>query len=92
MSDKCKIESDGEIREWPVLLFIPESAKTENPFTTRNLKNGIPYPGRNITFEEFSKDFFSWNGHRSTDKKAEGRRIGESHCKDRADIMKKVQL
>lgn len=52
------------------------------------LKNGIPCPGRNITFGEFSQDFFSWSGRWATNLKVEGRRISERHCRDRCDIMR----
>jgi len=52
------------------------------------LKNGSPLPGHNITFGEYSQDFFSWNGRWATNLKVEGRRISERHCRDRCDLMR----
>ena len=37
------------------------------------LKNDVPIPIQNITFGEYSKEFFSWTGHWATNKKVEGR-------------------
>ena len=39
------------------------------------LKNGVPVPGQDITFDEFSKDFFDWNGTWAVNKRVRGLRI-----------------
>ena len=41
-----------------------------------------------ITFEQFSKNFFSWTGEWATDKKSRGLRISENHCMQRTDLLK----
>lgn len=44
--------------------------------------------GQDITLQEYAHNFFDWNGPWATDKKVTGKRIGERHCLDRADIMR----
>lgn len=44
------------------------------------IKNGVYLPGREITFEQYSKDFFSWSGTWALDKRSRGLRISESQC------------
>lgn len=52
-------------------------------------KNNQWYPSNNISFKEFSKDFFSFTGLWATDKKIRGQSIGEHHCLSRTESMKK---
>lgn len=56
------------------------------------LKKGVPLPGKDLTLSEFADNFFSWNGPWATSKRVEGKRISESHCRDRADIMRRHVL
>jgi len=41
----------------------------------------------NITFQDFSKDFFDWNGTWATDKRVRGLRISPRHCLERNDLL-----
>ena len=43
---------------------------------------------KNISFSQYSEGFFDWHGSWATNKKIEGRRISERHCKDRQDLMR----
>ncbi len=52
------------------------------------LKFGTPLSGREITFEYYSNGFFDWSGKWATDRRVEGKRLGQRHCRDRADIMR----
>jgi integrase len=51
-------------------------------------KYGSPLPGREISLERYAKDFFIWTGKWATNKRVEGHRISERHCRDRADLMR----
>lgn len=42
----------------------------------------------NTTLADYSKDFFDFSGGWATDLKVTGKRISESHCRDRADTMR----
>ena len=42
----------------------------------------------NYTLADYSKGFFSYTGEWATNKKVEGQRIGERHCRDRQDVMR----
>lgn len=52
-------------------------------------KNGTPAPGRKITFKEYSRDFFAWNGPWARDKRITGRRVSEQHCHEYTRILEK---
>jgi len=41
----------------------------------------------NVTFEEFSKNFFDWDGSWAMDKRARGMRISPHHCRERTDLL-----
>jgi len=50
--------------------------------------NGTPLKGGNTLFKEYSKGFYDWNGEWATNKRVEGKRIGERHCRDRGRLLK----
>lgn len=50
--------------------------------------NGQIVVKEGVTLQEFSKNFFNWNGPWATDKKVRGLRISEQHCLQRSDILK----
>src|SRR3990172_12479830 len=45
-------------------------------------------PGTTVTFLEFSKNFFSWEGDWATDKRMNGKRISRRHCIERNEILR----
>ena len=45
------------------------------------------HPDRNVTFAEYSKGFFHWDGEWATDKKVSGRRIGRGYCLDQTKSL-----
>jgi len=50
--------------------------------------NGTPLKGGNTIFREYSVGFYDWEGEWATNKRIEGRRIGERHCRDRGRLLK----
>jgi integrase len=42
----------------------------------------------NVTFAEFSKNFFDWDGLWAMDKRARGLRLSKHHCRERSDLLK----
>lgn len=50
--------------------------------------NGNIVLKENITFQNFSKGFFDWNGAWATDKRVRGLRISPHHCLQREDLLK----
>ena len=41
----------------------------------------------NVTFAEFSNDFFDWDRSWAMDKRARGLRISQHHCRERTDLL-----
>jgi len=50
--------------------------------------NGSIVQKENVIFENFSKDFFNWEGEWATDKRVRGLRIAPYHCLQREDLLK----
>jgi len=53
------------------------------------LQNGQIVIRENITFTEFSKDFFAWEGPWATDKRVRGLRISRSWCNTLSFLVEK---
>lgn len=53
-----------------------------------NTGNGNIVQKENITFDDFSKDFFKWENSWATDKRVRGLRIAPYHCLQREDLLK----
>jgi integrase len=53
---------------------------------------GIPVTGRNVTFKEFSKNFFDWDGTWALNKRSQGLRLSKSHCLYTAKTVEKHVL
>ncbi len=51
------------------------------------LQGGQVMVRENITFEEFSKDFFSWGGEWATDRLVTGKRVTPRQCKEKTAIL-----
>ncbi len=51
------------------------------------VKKGVPLKGGNTPFREYSEGFFDWEGEWAINKRIEGRRIGERHCRDRGRLL-----
>ncbi len=41
-----------------------------------------------VAFEEYSRDFFSWEGKWALNKRSLGKRLSQRHCRERADLLK----
>ncbi len=41
-----------------------------------------------VTFEEYAKDFFAWDGRWALNKRSLGKRLSQRHCLERADVTR----
>lgn len=75
---------------WSTAKSSGETAKGRaESWAINYIRSGQIVVKENVTFAEYSKDFFSFNGRWATDRKATGKRIGPRHCEERDLILRK---